>query len=269
MRNARNIGAIAGIIGGFMTLAGVSSADQLPWPPGSLPQPPRPLSELTAEWWQWAYSIPQPYAIIPGGASYTNQAPFNPLLDLTGASCMAGQRGSVWFLAGTPGNIGSATVTRSCAVPAGVSIFFPVIAFSNINTPGCPSGTAPMDVKDLQAAFPPVIASVTSLSVTVDGANVTRTLAKLVQSPPFELAFPAQNTFGPAACNASNPPPNYPLPAGIYSPVVAEGYFVWLPPLPPGGHTISFTGASAATNVFGANVQNVAYSITVVPVSLK
>jgi hypothetical protein len=105
--------------------------------------------------------------------------------------------------------------------------------------------------------------------VTVDNVDVTRTLLKLVQSLPFELAFPAQNAFGPAACNLSSPPPNYPLQAGIYWPVVAEGYFIWLAPLTPGTHTIRFTGASAATNVFNQNIQNVAYNITVCRLSLS
>jgi hypothetical protein len=264
MKDSGSIGSILGIILGLTTFAGASSADQLQWPPGSPPQSPRPLSELSAEWWQWVYSIPQPYTISVDGTSYTNQPPFNPLLDLTGASCMAGQRGSVWFLAGTNGATGP--VTRSCSVPQGASIFFPVIAFSNSNTPGCPPGTPLMDAKALQAVLPPAIESVNSnpLFVTLDGADVTRTLVKLVQSEPFELAFPAQNAFGPFACS----PAPVPLSPGIYSPVVAEGYYVWLPPLKPGSHTIAFS-ASGQTSFFASNVQNVAYTITVVPVSLK
>jgi hypothetical protein len=248
MKDARSVSAIAGIVAGFMMLAGASSADQLPGPP-------RPLTELSAEWWQWVYSIPQPYA--------ADTAISNPLADTTGASCMVGQRGSVWFLAGTNGATGP--VARSCSVPEGDSIFFPVINFSNINTPGCPSGTASMDVKALQAVLPPAIESVNSnpLHVTVDGADVTKTLVKLVQSPPFELAFPAQNVFGPSACGK-----NAPLEAGIYSPVVAAGFYVWLPPLKPGSLTIAFS-ASGQTSFFGSNVQNVTYDITVIPVSLK
>jgi hypothetical protein len=254
MKDARSTSVICGVTLGLMMLTGASSADTLP---GSTPQPPRPLPELTAEWWQWLYSIPQPYT-----AKGANVPPFNPLFD-SGANCMAGQRGFVWFLAGTNGAAGP--VIRSCSVPEGVSIFFPVIAFSNINTPGCPPGTQSMSVQELRAVLPPAIESVNSnpIFVTVDGANVTKTLAQLVQSVPFELAFPAQNAFGPSAC--AN---NVPLPPGIYSPVVAEGYYVWLPPLKPGAHTISFS-ASGQTSFFGSNVQNVTYDITVEQVSLK
>jgi hypothetical protein len=258
MKNARNICAIAGTILGLTMLAATPSADTLP---GPAPQPPRPLKELTAEWWQWIYSIPQPYTV--SGTSYTNQPPYNPLFD-TGANCMAGQRGCVWFLAGTNGITGP--VTRSCSVPEGASIFFPVIAFSNSNTPGCPPTVGPMNVQELQSYLPPAIESVKSnpLFVTVDGLDVTKSLVNLVQSVPFELAFPAQNVFGPFACT----PAPVPLPPGIYSPVVAAGYYVWLPPPTPGRHTISFS-AAGSTSFFGSNVQNVTYDITVVPVSLK
>jgi hypothetical protein len=260
MKDARSIGGIAGIISGLALLAGTSSADTLP----ASPQPPRPLPELTAEWWQWAYSIPQPYA--------TDTAISNPIADSSGASCMVGQRGSIWFLAGTPGNVGP--VTRSCSVPEGASIFFPVIAVSNSNTPNCPPPTPPMNVSQLEQYFRAVIEAINQnpIFVTVDGVNVTKTLMKLVQSTPFEFAFPAQNIYGPFACTPANPTPGaqYPLAPGIYSPVVATGYYVWLPPPTLGNHTISFAAASAAVPpVFAANVQNVTYNITVVPVSLK
>ena len=46
------------------------------------------LEQLTAQWWQWAFSIPFAQ---------------NPVVDQTGGSCMIGQRGSVWFLAGNLG----------------------------------------------------------------------------------------------------------------------------------------------------------------------
>jgi hypothetical protein len=253
MKNARSMSAVAGIVLGLTTLTGASSADTLP---------PRPLPELTAEWWQWVYSIPQPVDDATGGFV----APFNPLLDTSGVSCMVGQRGSVWFLAGTNGSIGP--VTRSCSVPEGASLFFPVINFVNFNTPGCPPGTLNMTAQQLRAPLQPAIDAVNSnpLSVKVDGVDVKKTLLTLVQSEPFELAFPTENIFGPAICSAK---PAVPLAAGIYSPAVAEGYYVWLPPLTRGQHTINFYASELTSSFFGANTQNVAYTITVVPVSPK
>src|SRR5258706_16430044 len=58
----------------------------------------KPFEQWTAEWWQFILSLP---------------AAANPLLD-TGAQCAVGQRGPVWFLAGSLGEV----VTRTCTVPA-------------------------------------------------------------------------------------------------------------------------------------------------------
>ena len=66
------------------------------------------LKSLSAQWWQWALSIPSSE---------------NPLLDTTGEKCMVGQRGSTWFLAGLFG--GGAPVIRTCTVPDNVNLFFP------------------------------------------------------------------------------------------------------------------------------------------------
>ena len=67
------------------------------------------IGEWGAEWWKWIGSIP---------------VAENPLIDPTGANCAEGQRGRVWFLAGTalPG-----PVTRSCTVPNNRALFFPIV----------------------------------------------------------------------------------------------------------------------------------------------
>jgi len=49
----------------------------------------------------------------------------NPVTDTTGQFCATGQKGAVWFLAGTFGVPSS--VSRTCTVPAGQALFFPVI----------------------------------------------------------------------------------------------------------------------------------------------
>ena len=61
------------------------------------------------EWWQWALGIP---------------AAVNPGIDTTGANCAQRQVDKVWFLAGF---FGSGPVVRSCTVPDGLSLFFPLI----------------------------------------------------------------------------------------------------------------------------------------------
>lgn len=54
------------------------------------------------------------------------------LLDIIGENCVLGQHGRVWFLVGT---LGGDTATRTCAIPEGTALFFPVINSVNIDTP--------------------------------------------------------------------------------------------------------------------------------------
>jgi hypothetical protein len=76
--------------------------------PGVIP-PNKRYQDLSAEWWQWVFSIP------------TDR---NPLIvtDGTEMACGASQSGSVVFLAGTLGG----TATRTCTVPTGTSLFVPL-----------------------------------------------------------------------------------------------------------------------------------------------
>jgi hypothetical protein len=64
--------------------------------------------EWASRWVQWVLSIP---------------TGTNPALDTSGANCAQGQAGPAWFLAG---NFGGA-LTRTCTVPAGKALFFPLV----------------------------------------------------------------------------------------------------------------------------------------------
>jgi hypothetical protein len=233
MKRTSSVFTITGIIIGLMMPAKTVFADSDALPPGQLPA-------FTALWWEWVFSIP---------------APVNPTLDTTGANCMVGQRDFVWFLAGVNGG-GSAT--RTCSVPADKTLFFPVINSSFINTPNCFQGPENLTVKFMRTQVKPFIDVAQNLSVTVDGKDVKKTLLRRVQSDPFVTALPADHIFGPDACG-----PGVPLPAGIYSPSVDDGYYVALPPLNPGPHTIHFHADS------GSFTEDIMYNLTIVPVLLK
>jgi hypothetical protein len=224
---------ITGLIIGLMMPAKMASADPGALPPGQLPA-------FTALWWEWVFSIP---------------APDNPNLDPTGAKCMVGQRDFVWFLAGV---FGGGSASRTCSVPADKTLFFPAINSFFINTPNCGQGPENLTVKFMRAQVKPFIDAAQNLSVTVDGADVKKTLLRRVQSDPFVTALPADNIFGPDACA-----PGVPLPAGIYSPSVDDGFYVTVPPLNPGAHTIHFHAES------GTFTQDVTYNLTIVAVLLK
>jgi hypothetical protein len=200
------------------------------------------FEKLSAEWQQWALSIP------------TSE---NPQLDTNGGKCMVGQRGPVWFLAGVFTG-GAGMPTRICSVPEGKALYFPVINSVQINVPNvCGQGPQNFSVKELRAMAAPIIDGATNLSVTVDGIAIKN--LRRVKSDVFEVALPEENVFD-APCGGPGS-----VPAGVFSPAVDDGFYVLLKPLPVGPHTLHFHAESLA---FGL-IQDVTYNLAVVKVSLK
>ena len=196
------------------------------------------FKQLSAQWEQWAQSIP---------------TSINPQLDATGANCMVGQSGSVWFLAGI---FFGGSATRACAVPAGKVLYFPVINSVNINAPNvCGQGPDNVPVDELRALSAASIDAVTNLSVELDGQAIKD--VRRVQSEVFEIALPEDNVFDAPCTGLGN------VPAGVFSPAVDDGFYVRLGPLTVGSHTLHFHAESPD------NTQDVTYNLTVIPVLVK
>jgi hypothetical protein len=158
----------------------------------------------TAKWWQWAESIP---------------AEINPQLDQTGEDCAQAQNqtGPVWFLTGTSGG----SVERTCTIPAGKAILIPVLNNINIRA-------ASETDEELLAGAKSQTDSVTILEFSIDGVPLQDIWNYRIQSPFFDVTLPSDNVFG--------------ISAGTYR-AVADGYWVFLQPLPPGQHEIRLHGA--------------------------
>jgi hypothetical protein len=229
--NTRRFIAIVGVIGlGVMIPLKVALGDS------------QSFQVLSAEWQQWALSIP---------------TPINPQLDTTGENCMVGQRGSVWFLTGT---FGGGTATRTCAVPEGKPLFFPVINNVFFDTPNvCGQGPASLSVKELRAINAAFIDGATNLSVEVDGEAIKH--LRRVQSQVFEVALPEDNVFDAPCIGAGLGN----VPAGIYSPAADDGFYVRLNSLKIGNHTLYIHAENPSQNF----ILDVTYNLTVVPVLLK
>ena len=196
------------------------------------------LQDLSAQWWQQVLSIP---------------TAANPLTEVTGANCMVGQRGNVWFLTGIFNSGG--TLSRSCSVPEGVSLFFPIVNSLQVNIPNTCGQRGPMSVDKMRVIAAVFIDGISGMTATLDGAplaGITR-----IKSIPFVSAFPVENIFV-APCNGD-------LPAGIYSPSVDDGYYVKLDGLSVGKHTLHFTATSSA---FQFN-SNVTYTLNVKSVTTR
>jgi hypothetical protein len=88
------------------------------------------------------------------------------------------------FLAAT---LFGGTVERTCTVPAGKELFFPVINSVNIDTPNvCGQGPERIPVEDLRAFSAAFIEGATNLSVELDGKEI-RELHN-VRTKVFEVA---------------------------------------------------------------------------------
>lgn len=198
-----------------------------------------PLRSRTAEWWQWALSIP------------TAQ---NPMLDTTGERCALGQRGSTWFLTGA---FGGGPVERTCSIPAGKELFFPVVNGMFFDSPNvCGQGSEHLTVQEMRSMLAAFTAGVTDLSVEVDGRPVRQ--VRRVQSRIFEVVMPEDNAFDAVCASVGGQP------AGIFAPAVDDGYYVSLKPLPPGEHTLHFHAENAE---FGFVIDTL-YHLNIVPVAL-
>jgi len=187
-------------------------------------------SLLATKWWRWALETP---------------ASENPLTDTTGQFAAVNQSGRVWFLAG---NFGGTTV-RTITVPSGKALFFPIVNVFDVEDAIIAGGVKlfllPQPVQVAQTVVSNIIATATSLSCEVDGSPVPITAANMEQSTPFGLHLPADNILG--------------VPAGVYFPAVDSGYYVLLPPLPAGQHTIHLAGSIT----FFSLSLDVTYNITI------
>lgn len=186
--------------------------------------------EWSAKFWQFAYGIP---------------ASKNPLtVPDAEYDCHEGQSAdsAVWFLTGKggapPGNF-----MRTCTMPVGKYLFFPIVNFSNDNWTF--DGHGDLDWTDystieLRKAIKEGMDSVVWMSSRIDGRLVhhldsARFSIYRVLSPVFHYWLPDDNIFGIYV-------PPKPGRVGIPG-AVGDGVYLMLEPLKKGEHTIEFAAS--------------------------
>lgn len=161
-------------------------------------------ADLAGAWWNWAFQFP---------------FETNPIVEEGEVDCSRGQSGRVWFLAGTFG--GSAA--RTCTIPQGTPLFF---------SPANYAAWAPEDGEteaDVRAGANAIIDGVTVLECEIDGIPLQDLFSYRVESP--EGGFVLYD--GPLLADFGYEP-------GDRYPAVADGFWILIPPLPAGDHTIHF-----------------------------
>lgn len=181
-------------------------------------------AQWVADWWQWALETP---------------AADNPLLDTTGAKCKVGQRGYVWFLAGS---LGPTYTIRNCDIPAGSALFFPLLN----NFYGATKGDPPSQKTEAfcRAQIESTIDPANTLALHINGMKIAGLRQQAVRSVLFDVQLPPDNIFGLVSADPS---------VRLVSPSCDAGYYVFLSPLPPGRHTIRWWTRRADGNI-GQNI---------------
>jgi hypothetical protein len=193
-------------------------------------------SQWTASLWQHMLSIPVRHSQFTEGAHN---------------ACSFGQSGPAWFLVGTL-FVGGTSI-RSCTVPAGTALFFPVYSYILIDTPGVCDQVASMSVKDMREGAANAVSKMNAMSVELDGKPIAGLREHHYKSKVFDVTLPEDNVFnqfcgGPGA-----------VPGGVYGPSVDDGYYLMLKPLSEGGHTLRIRSADPKLS------QDVTYHLTVRP----
>ncbi|WP_157365090.1 hypothetical protein [Arthrobacter sp. QXT-31] len=189
-------------------MAAMALAMATPLSASAAPTTQETYSALAARWWIWAGSQP---------------VPTNPLVDKTGKDCANGQTGTTWFLAGA---IGGGEISRTCTLPAGSDLFFPLINIVDIEAQA--DNVSPGAVRRILASVD-VKKSTSNLTVTFDGKAIGPDVIQYEESPMFAVTLPKHNIFGAAA--------------GIYDPCGDNGYYALIKGATPGEHALKFTGA--------------------------
>lgn len=182
-----------------------------------------PFNEWVAEWWNWFVGIPQE---------------INPANDETGRHCSVNQDNpNVWYLTGAF----SGSVDRTCTIPAGRGI--PIIVAGNECS--FAENRAMKTEEELRscaiAGNQPKL-----LGVTVNDIELKSLQDYIVVTPLFNITFPENNLFG--------------VQPGI-SQAVSHAYLIFLEPLEPGNHTISFHASYFGPEELAPNTYDVTYNI--------
>jgi serine/threonine protein kinase len=177
-------------------------------------------AQWTADWLKWELQLP-----------LTNSAGAVHPLKISNAFDVAeGQTNEVWFLGAPFLANGLNTISRSCVVPFGKALFFPLFVVEVSNIEGHPFYGATAQEQAARVDF--FVAHFVKLFCEVDGVSLSDVSQFRVRSPQTDFIAPAPWIQGEA---------------GGPGTVTGAGYFVFLSPLTPGKHTLHFGGEVSMT----------------------
>ena len=207
--------ALAGLVGLLVTAAPAGAYTILP--PGSSVAG-KPIADWTAAWDTW-------WIQSPGS--------MDPTRDPTGAWANNNNNGPVFFVAGTSGDL--KTATRAFRVPAGRPLLIPMI---NVGWIGWPPDTE--EIASQAVAADLELIDVNSLFASIDGQALANPKSYLEQSNFFSAGIATPGTLLEKWLIDAGQP--FPLGVDLY-PSLTAGYWLMVEGLAPGSHTLNFGGA--------------------------
>lgn len=174
-------------------------------------------TEWAGEWSQWFYELT------------LDESCADPASDTTGEQCGLNQdsKSDVFFLAG---DFGGKVKRSKCRVAHGQALFFPLIVSWHDNG----GVEAAMQLSDAQLKKDAIAAtaSLGDVTLSIDDHAVDDLSPYLLEAAPYEYTVPAEpNVY---SCQGATGV------TGTYS-GYSNGYFVMLPPLSAGEHSIAFS----------------------------
>jgi hypothetical protein len=217
--------------------AGAALADGDAKPPRIAPIASKPggqsYGRWAAQWWQWALGVPAATTVF----------------DQSGENCAERQVDDTWFLAGS---FGPEPVVRSCTIPAGKALFFPLVnygSFAFLTDP--PAARTEAFLRQQATCQLPV-----ELFAEIDGFRIARlkryfTGRRGSQSPIFTVQLPPGNILGAGDGD---------IPELVLSPSAEQGFYLFVKPLPPGEHVVHWEARGCSETA-----QDITYHLTIEP----
>ncbi len=182
------------------------------------------MAEHAAGWWKWSQSVPNDR---------------DPVRDDSGKFCDVGQSGAVWFLAGT---YDGSHVSRTCEVPAGKYVFFPVI-----NSVAWKGPRSEMTCADAKRSAARQIQEALELFVELDGAPLSKVKRYRAASDECFNVYERVEE-GPGSSDGY--------------PAATDGFWIMLEPPSPGEHHLKFGGRQTKGERPGV-IQDIEYMLKI------
>jgi hypothetical protein len=217
-------------------------------------------AEWSVAWWRWLISIP----------TDTPQNPFGPQ---NGPDCGNGANaGKVWFLVGFFVPLSDPPTVRTCNIPVGTALFFPIY---NTECSTVEPDPFHLDLNHpttcVNSFFNGDFQSLENLKLTIDAQSINLNWdSHLITSKIFDFSLPNplanppkdNNALGVLSDACTKNPDGSPNLDGCQA--KSKGYWIMLPPLSKGNHTIAFSADRRRHDGSLKNPVNTRYNIQVV-----